>query len=175
MALRGRASRHFGTASSKGNDMLNAGDNAPSITVTATDGSSVNLASPGQPLVLYFYPKDDTSGCTREAQDFTALAGDYAKAGVKVIGVSRDPMKSHEKFIGKYGLAVPLASDEDGRISEAFGTWVQKSMYGRKYMGMERATYLIGADGRVLKAWRKVKVPNHAQDVLASARALAPA
>jgi peroxiredoxin Q/BCP len=155
--------------------MLNAGDNAPSITVTATDGSSVNLASPGQPLVLYFYPKDDTSGCTREAQDFTALAGDYAKAGVKVIGVSRDPMKSHEKFIGKYGLAVPLASDEDGRISEAFGTWVQKSMYGRKYMGMERATYLIGADGRVLKAWRKVKVPNHAQDVLASARALAPA
>ena len=155
--------------------MLNAGDNAPSITVTATDGSSVNLASPGLPLVLYFYPKDDTSGCTREAQDFTALAGDYAKAGVKVIGVSRDPMKSHEKFIGKYGLAVPLASDEDGRISEAFGTWVQKSMYGRKYMGMERATYLIGADGRVLKAWRKVKVPNHAQDVLASARALAPA
>jgi thioredoxin-dependent peroxiredoxin len=155
--------------------MLNAGDNAPSITVTATDGSSINLASPGQPLVLYFYPKDDTSGCTREAQDFTALAGDYAKAGVKVIGVSRDPMKSHEKFIGKYGLAVPLVSDEDGRISEAFGTWVQKSMYGRKYMGMERATYLIGAEGRVLKAWRKVKVPNHAQDVLASARALAPA
>jgi len=155
--------------------MLNAGDKAPSIIVTATDGSSINLASPGQPLVLYFYPKDDTSGCTREAQDFTALAGDYAKAGVKVAGVSRDPMKSHEKFIGKYGLAVPLVSDEDGRISEAFGTWVQKSMYGRKYMGMERATYLIGADGRVLKAWRKVKVPNHAQDVLASARALAPA
>jgi len=155
--------------------MLNAGDKAPSIIVTATDGSSINLASPGQPLVLYFYPKDDTSGCTREAQDFTALAGDYAKAGVKVVGVSRDPMKSHEKFIGKYGLAVPLVSDEDGRISEAFGTWVQKSMYGRKYMGMERATYLIGADGRVLKAWRKVKVPNHAQDVLASARALAPA
>ena len=155
--------------------MLNAGDKAPSIIVTATDGSSINLASPGQPLVLYFYPKDDTSGCTREAQDFTALAGDYAKAGVKVIGVSRDPMKSHEKFIGKYGLAVPLVSDEDGRISEAFGTWVQKSMYGRKYMGMERATYLIGAEGRVLKAWRKVKVPNHAQDVLASARALAPA
>ena len=112
--------------------------------------------------MLYFYPKDDTSGCTREAQDFTALAGDFAKAGVKVVGVSRDPMKKHEKFIGKYGLAVPLASDEDGRISDAFGTWVEKSMYGRKYMGMERATYLIGADGRVLKAWRKVKVPGHA-------------
>ena len=155
--------------------MLNEGDKAPAIAVTATDGSTLNLAAPGQPLLLYFYPKDDTSGCTREAQDFTALAGDYAKAGVKVVGVSRDPMKSHEKFIGKYALAVPLVSDEDGRISEAFGTWVQKSMYGRKYMGMERATYLIGTDGRVLKAWRKVKVPNHAQEVLASVRALAPA
>ena len=155
--------------------MLNEGDKAPAIAVTATDGSTLNLAAPGQPLLLYFYPKDDTSGCTREAQDFTALAGDYEKAGVKVVGVSRDPMKSHEKFIGKYALAVPLVSDEDGRISEAFGTWVQKSMYGRKYMGMERATYLIGADGRVLKAWRKVKVPNHAQEVLASVRALAPA
>jgi thioredoxin-dependent peroxiredoxin len=155
--------------------MLSEGDKAPAIAVTATDGSTLNLAAPGQPLLLFFYPKDDTSGCTREAQDFTALADDYAKAGVKVVGVSRDPMKSHEKFIGKYALAVPLISDEDGRISEAFGTWVQKSMYGRKYMGMERATYLLGADGRVLKAWRKVKVPNHAQEVLASVRALAPA
>jgi len=147
------------------------GDRAPALTVSVSDGGSINLASPGQPLVLYFYPKDDTSGCTREAQDFTALAGDYSKAGVKVVGVSRDPMKSHEKFIGKYGLSVPLVSDEDGRISEAFGTWVEKSMYGRKYMGMERATYLIGADGRVLKAWRKVKVPNHAAEVLKAARA----
>jgi thioredoxin-dependent peroxiredoxin len=103
------------------------------------------------------------------------MAADYAKAEVKVVGVSRDPMKSHEKFIGKYGLSVPLVSDEDGRISDAFGTWVQKSMYGRKYMGMERATYLIGADGRVLKAWRKVKVPNHADQVLKAARELAPA
>ena len=151
--------------------MISEGDKAPAITATATDGSSINLAAPGQPLVLYFYPKDDTSGCTREAQDFTALAGDYAKAGVKVVGVSRDPMKSHEKFIGKYGLSVPLISDEDGAISNAFGTWVEKSMYGRKYMGMERATYLIGADGRVLKAWRKVKVPNHAQEVLKAASA----
>jgi peroxiredoxin Q/BCP len=151
--------------------MINEGDKAPAITVTATDGSSVNLASPGQPLVLYFYPKDDTSGCTREAQDFTALAGEFSKAGSKVIGVSRDPVKSHEKFIGKYELKVPLVSDQDGRISDAFGTWVQKSMYGRKYMGMERATYLIGADGRVLRAWRKVKVPGHAQEVLEAARA----
>ena len=153
--------------------MINEGDKAPAITVQATDGSSVNLASPGQPLVLYFYPKDDTSGCTREAQDFTALAEDYRKAGVKVVGLSRDPVKSHEKFIGKYELKVPLVSDEDGRISEAFGTWVQKSMYGRKYMGMERATYLIGADGRVLRVWRKVKVPNHAQEVLSTAKELA--
>ena len=153
--------------------MISEGDKAPSITATASDGSSVNFASPGQPLVLYFYPKDDTSGCTREAQDFTALAADYAKAGTKVVGVSRDPMKSHEKFIGKYDLAVSLVSDEDGRISEAFGTWVEKSMYGRKYMGMERATYLIGTDGQVLRAWRKVKVPNHAEEVLKAAKSAA--
>jgi peroxiredoxin Q/BCP len=153
--------------------MISEGDRAPAITISTSDGSAINLASPGQPLVLYFYPKDDTSGCTREAQDFTALAGDFTKAGLKVVGVSRDPMKSHEKFIGKYSLSVPLASDEDGRISDAFGTWVEKSMYGRKYMGMERATYLIGADGRVLKSWRKVKVPNHAREVLDSARELA--
>jgi peroxiredoxin Q/BCP len=151
--------------------MISEGDKTPSMTVTATDGSSTDLRSPGQPLVLYFYPKDDTSGCTREAQDFTALAPEFARAGVKVVGVSRDPMKSHDKFIGKYALAMPLISDEDGAISNAFGTWVEKSMYGRKYMGMERATYLIGADGRVLKAWRKVKVPGHAEEVLKAAAA----
>jgi peroxiredoxin Q/BCP len=150
--------------------MIGEGDKAPAIQATASDGSRVNLASPGQPLVLYFYPKDDTSGCTREAQDFTMLAPDYAKAGVRVVGLSRDAMKKHEKFIDKYSLTVPLISDEDGRISDAFGTWVEKSMYGRKYMGMERATYLIGADGTVLKAWRKVKVPGHAQEVLNSAK-----
>lgn len=155
--------------------MINENDRAPAITATASDGSTVNLSAPVQPLVLYFYPKDDTSGCTREAQDFTALAADYQKAGVKVVGISRDPMKSHEKFIGKYSLAVPLISDEDGRISDAFGTWVEKSMYGRKYMGIERSTFLIGADGRILKAWRKVKVPNHAQEVLTAARELTPA
>ena len=146
--------------------MINQGDRAPNIDVAASDGSSVNLAAPGAPLVLYFYPKDDTSGCTKEAQDFTELAGEFAKTGAKVVGVSRDPMKKHEKFIGKYGLKVPLASDEDGRISTAFGTWVEKSMYGRKYMGMERATFLIGEDGRVVRAWRKVKVPGHAAEVL---------
>jgi peroxiredoxin Q/BCP len=151
--------------------MISEGDRAPDLAVETTDGETVRLSSPGKPLVLYFYPKDDTSGCTREAQDFTSLAGDFAKAGAAVVGVSRDPMKKHEKFIDKYGLKVPLASDEDGRISDAFGTWVQKSMYGRKYMGMERSTFLIGADGKVLKEWRKVKVPGHAEEVLATVRA----
>jgi len=150
--------------------MIEQGGKAPAITVTASDGSSIDLAAPGQPLVLYFYPKDDTSGCTLEAQNFTKLAPEFAKAGVKVVGLSRDPMKKHEKFIAKYDLAVPLIADEDGRISDAFGTWVEKSMYGRKYMGMERATYLIGADGKILKAWRKVKVPGHAEDVLKAAK-----
>lgn len=152
---------------------MNEGDKAPAAEVTASDGTRVNISAPGQLLVLYFYPKDDTSGCTREAQDFTALASDFVGAGVKVIGVSRDPMKKHEKFIEKYGLSVPLASDEDGRISDAFGTWVEKSMYGRKYMGMERATFLIAPDGTVARAWRKVKVPGHAAEVLEAAKALA--
>ena len=151
--------------------MLNEGDKVPALKVTLSDGSELDLSSPGGPLVLYFYPKDDTSGCTREAQDFTELAGDFAKAGVKVVGLSRDPMKKHDKFIAKYDLKVPLASDEDGAVSDAFGTWVEKSMYGRKYMGMERATYLIGKDGRIIRAWRKVKVPGHAAEVLAAAKA----
>ena len=149
--------------------MLNEGDKVPALKTRLSDGTELDLSAPGQPLVLYFYPKDDTSGCTREAQDFTELAADFAKAGVKVVGLSRDPMKKHDKFIAKYELKVPLASDEGGAISDAFGTWVEKSMYGRKYMGMERATYLIGADGRVLKAWRKVKVPGHAAEVLKAA------
>ena len=149
--------------------MLNEGDKVPALKARLSDGTGLDLSAPGQLLLLYFYPKDDTSGCTREAQDFTELAGDFAKAGVKVVGLSRDPMKKHDKFIAKYDLKVPLASDEDGAISDAFGTWVEKSMYGRKYMGMERATYLIGADGRVVKAWRKVKVPGHAAEVLKAA------
>jgi peroxiredoxin Q/BCP len=148
---------------------MNEGDQVPALKTGLSDGTELDLSSPGRPLVLYFYPKDDTSGCTREAQDFTDLAGEFARVGVLVVGVSRDPMKKHDKFIAKYGLKVPLASDEDGAISDAFGTWVEKSMYGRKYMGMERATYLIGADGRVLRAWRKVKVPGHAAEVLKAA------
>ncbi len=150
--------------------MIEEGDEAPEMSIASSDGSRIDLASPSTPVVLYFYPKDDTSGCTREAQDFTALVGEFSKAGVKVIGVSRDSMKSHEKFTGKYDLKVPLVSDEDGKISTAFGTWVQKSMYGRKYMGMERATYLIGTNGKIVRAWRKVKVPGHAQEVLNEAR-----
>ena len=146
--------------------MLSEGDKVPALKAKLSDGTELDIGAPGVPLVLYFYPKDDTSGCTREAQDFTELAGEFAKAGVMVVGLSRDPMKKHDKFIAKYDLKVPLASDEDGAISDAFGTWVEKSMYGRKYMGMERATYLIDADGRVLKAWRKVKVPGHAAEVL---------
>ena len=153
--------------------MLGEGDKVPALKTKLSDGTELDLSSPGQPLVLYFYPKDDTSGCTREAQDFTEMAGDYARAGVKVVGLSRDPMKKHDKFIAKYDLKVPLSSDEDGAISDAFGTWVEKSMYGRKYMGMERATYLIGSDGRILKAWRKVKVPGHAAEVLKTALATA--
>ena len=146
--------------------MIGEGDKVPALKTKLSDGTDLDLSSPGQPLVLYFYPKDDTSGCTKEAQDFTELAGDFAKAGAKVVGLSRDAMKKHDKFIAKYDLKVPLASDEDGAISDAFGTWVEKSMYGRKYMGMERSTFLIGNDGRVAKAWRQVKVPGHAAEVL---------
>ena len=146
--------------------MIGEGDKVPALKTKLSDGTDLDLSSPGQPLILYFYPKDDTSGCTKEAQDFTELAGDFAKAGAKVVGLSRDAMKKHDKFIAKYDLKVPLASDEDGAISDAFGTWVEKSMYGRKYMGMERSTFLIGNDGRVAKAWRKVKVPGHAAEVL---------
>jgi len=152
--------------------MIHEGEQVPASMATLSDGRSVNLAAPGVPLILFFYPKDDTSGCTREAQDFTALAPDFAAAGAMIVGVSRDEMKKHEKFIAKYDLRVPLASDVDGAISDAFGTWVQKSMYGRKYMGMERSTFLIDAGGRVVKAWRKIKVPGHAEATLAAVRAL---
>ena len=150
--------------------MIETGSQVPGIAVATSAGDTIDLAAPGVRLVLYFYPKDDTSGCTREAQDFTELADDFAAAGAKVIGVSRDDHKSHDKFIAKYDLKVPLAVD-DGAISEAFRTWVEKSMYGRKYMGMERATFLIERDGTLLLEWRKVKVPGHAAEVLAAVRA----
>ena len=151
--------------------MIGVGDKVPGMSAALSDGSNLDLAAPGRKLVLYFYPKDDTSGCIREAQDFTIMAGDFANAGAKVVGVSRDAMAKHDKFIAKYDLTVPLIADTDGKVSDAFGTWVQKSMYGRKYMGMERATFLIGADGIVIREWRKVKVPGHAADVLAAVKA----
>ncbi len=152
--------------------MIEEGEQVPALMATLSDGRSINLAAPGAPVVLYFYPKDDTSGCTREAQDFTERASAFAAAGAMIIGVSRDEMKKHDKFIAKYDLRVPLASDADGAISEAFGTWVQKSMYGRKYMGMERSTFLIDGGGRVVKVWRKIKVPGHAEETLGAAQAL---
>lgn len=140
----------------------------PAVEVMGADGP-IALDRVGAPLVVYFYPKDDTSGCTREAQDFSALAERFGEAGTRVIGVSKDSVASHEKFSAKYGLTVELASDESGAACEAFGTWVEKSMYGRKYMGVDRATFLFDADGRLLAEWRKVKVPGHAQAVLKAA------
>jgi peroxiredoxin Q/BCP len=150
--------------------MIDEGQKAPALTIETSAGERIDLAAPSGKLILYFYPKDDTSGCTKEAQDFSALSGEFAAAVTRVVGVSRDDAKSHDKFIAKYDLKVPLAVD-DGALSEAFGTWIEKSMYGRKYMGMERATFLIGEDGTVLKAWRKVKVPGHAEAVLKAAQA----
>lgn len=153
--------------------MVNEGDPVPDVKMEGADGKPVSPADfAAQKLVLYFYPKDDTSGCTAEAQQFTALAEDFQNAGTWVLGVSKDSVKSHAKFTDKYGLKIALASDPDGAACEAFGTWVEKSMYGRKYMGIERATFLVDRDGVVKKVWRKVKVPGHAEQVLAAARAL---
>jgi peroxiredoxin Q/BCP len=154
--------------------MLNEGDVAPDVALAGRGGETVRLGDfKGQKLVVYFYPKDDTSGCTREAQDFTQLAAEFEAVGTWVIGVSKDSPESHAKFSDKYELKVRLLSDTDGAACEAFGTWVEKSMYGRKYMGIERATFLIDRDGVVKRTWRKVKVPGHAQQVLDAARELA--
>jgi len=153
--------------------MLNEGDQVPDVTLLGLEEEPVSPADfKGQKLVLYFYPKDDTSGCTAEAKAFSALAEEFQNAGTWILGVSKDDSKKHRKFIDKYELKVPLASDADGSACEAFGTWVQKSMYGRKYMGIDRATFLIDRDGVVKRVWRKVKVPGHAEEVLAAAREL---
>jgi peroxiredoxin Q/BCP len=152
--------------------MLADGDKAPDFTLAA-EGGPIKLSKlKGKPVVLYFYPKDDTSGCTTEAKDFTALAPDFKKAGVTVIGVSPDSVASHEKFRKKHDLAVMLGSDEDKAVAEAYGVWVEKSMYGKKYMGVERSTFLIDGAGKLAKTWRKVKVAGHAAEVLAAAKAL---
>ncbi len=153
--------------------MAGVGEMAPDAAFEGPDGKQTSLAAwRGKPLVLYFYPKDDTSGCTKEAQDLTALADDFAASGVALLGVSKDSAKKHKAFAEKYDLRVPLATDADGALLEAFGAWVEKSMYGRKYMGIDRSTFLIGADGRIAREWRKVKVPGHAQAVLEAAKAL---
>jgi peroxiredoxin Q/BCP len=152
---------------------LNPGDPAPDFSLPATGGETVSLAGlKGRKAVLYFYPKDDTSGCTLEAQAFNALRQAFAEADTAVIGVSPDPMKSHDKFRAKYGLDFPLASDETKAMLESYGVWAEKSMYGRKYMGVERTTFLIDRDGTVAKVWQKVKVLGHADAVLEAARAL---
>ena len=153
--------------------MVNEGDPVPDVKLVSVEGKEISPTDfSGQKLVLYFYPKDDTSGCTAEAQAFSALSDEYEKANAWVIGVSKDDAKKHAKFTEKYDLKVALATDADGSVCEAFGTWVEKSMYGRKYMGIDRATFLIDRDGVVKKVWRKVKVPGHAEAVLEEARAL---
>ena len=153
--------------------MLNEGDPAPDVRFGTMDGGTLALSDMrGGAVVLYFYPKDDTSGCTREAQDFTHLKAAFDMENTGVIGVSKDDAKAHSKFVDKFELKHMLVSDTDGSVCDAFGTWVEKSMYGRKYMGIERATFLIGPDARIAKVWRKVSVPGHADEVLAAARAL---
>jgi peroxiredoxin Q/BCP len=148
---------------------LSQGDKAPAFSLAASGGRTVSSAAlQGKPYVLYFYPKADTSGCTKEAQAFEAARAQFAARGVEIVGVSRDPVKALDKFAAKYGLAFPLASDEGGALTEAYGVWVEKSMYGRKYMGIERSTYLVGGDGVILRAWPKVKIEGHAEDVLAA-------
>ena len=151
---------------------LELGDTLPDAKLTAPDGTNVDLRDyAGKPLVLYFYPKDDTAGCTREAQDFSALLPDFHRAGAQVLGVSKDTPAKHRKFADKYALAVPLASDEHDVI-EAFGAWVPKVLYGREYMGIDRSTWLFDASGKLVKVWRKVKVPGHAEQVLEAVRGL---
>ena len=152
---------------------LDVGSPAPDFALSDQDGHTVSLGDfAGRPLVLYFYPKDDTSGCTAEALDFSALADDFAQAGAAVLGVSPDPVKSHGKFRDKHGLAVSLASDEDKTMLEAYGVWVEKAMYGRKYMGVERTTILVDKAGKVARIWPKVKGKDHAAAVRALVKTL---
>ncbi len=151
-----------------------AGDAIPDIGLETPEGGSVKPSDfAGSKLVIFFYPKDDTPGCTTENKDFSALKDAFEAAGTKLLGVSKDPAKKHAKFIAKHGLTAPLATDaEEGGLSDALGVWAEKQMYGKTYMGMVRATYLIGADGRIARIWDKVKVAGHAEDVLAAAKAL---
>jgi peroxiredoxin Q/BCP len=152
---------------------LNEGDKAPDFSLPDDSGGAIALKSfSGKKLVLYFYPKDDTSGCTSEAIAFNGLRGEFEKAGAAILGASPDSAASHKKFKTKHDLRFPLASDETKAMLEAYGVWVEKSMYGRKYMGVERTTLLIGPDGKIARIWNKVKVPGHAEAVLAAVKAL---
>ncbi len=150
---------------------LEPGDPAPAFDLPSAGGGRVSLKGfKGKRTVLYFYPKDDTSGCTTQALNFTEKAKQFAAAEAVVVGVSRDSPAKHDKFAAKHGLTHILASDEDGAVCEAYGVWVEKILYGRRYMGIERATFLIDSKGRLLRAWRKVKVPGHVDEVLAATR-----
>lgn len=150
---------------------ITVGAAAPDFDLETPDGRAKLADFADKTLVLYFYPKDDTGGCTKEAQAFTALMNDFKTAGAAVVGVSKDSLASHRKFQAKYDLAVTLASDPEGKTIEAYGSWVEKSMYGRSYMGIDRSTFLI-KDGKLARIWRKVRVPGHAEEVLAELRAL---
>src|SRR5580704_9847324 len=154
---------------------LSPGDKAPDFDLPTANGRVSLAGLKGKMVVLYFYPKDDTSGCTAEAQGFTAAADDFGKAGVVVVGVSKDSAASHGKFKSKYDLKLTLGSAKDDDMVERYGAWVEKSMYGRKYMGIDRSTYLIDKEGVIRRVWRKVKVPGHVAEVLAEAKALARA
>ena len=150
------------------------GDPMPDIAMEATDGGSIRPSDlKGKPAVIWFYPKDNTPGCTVEAKDFSALAPDFAKAGVALLGVSKDSPQKHRNFIDKQGLSVPLATDAaEGGLSDALGIWTEKQLYGKKFMGMVRTTYLLDAEGRISRLWDKVKVKGHAEEVLEAARSL---
>ncbi|MEN3746160.1 peroxiredoxin [Sphingomonas sp. HF-S3] len=155
---------------------IEEGDRIPAVTLQDSEGGAISLADyVGRPLVLYFYPKDDTTGCTREAQEFSALMPEFAALGARVLGVSKDPPARHQKFITKYELSVPLATDADDQALAAFGVWVEKQLYGKRYMGIDRSTFLFDAAGILVRAWRKVRVPGHVDAVLEAARALPPA
>ena len=152
---------------------VNVGDTAPDFTIPTDGNGTVTLSKlRGKPVVLYFYPKDDTSGCTAQACGFRDSFPDYGKTGATVIGVSRDPVAAHDKFKKKYELPFILGSDATGEVTENYGVWIEKSMYGRKYMGIDRSTFLIDKDGVVQKVWHKVKVPGHVAEVLKSVSAL---
>ena len=150
---------------------IEEGDKIPAIELESTGGGKIALKDQiGRPFILYFYPKDDTSGCTREAQDFSALLPEFEALGATVLGVSKDNAIKHQKFIAKYDLTVPLATDTDDKAMEAFGVWVEKQLYGKRSMGIDRSTFLFNADGKLFRSWRRVKVPGHAVDVLESVR-----